>query len=91
MSDDSRSGDFAQQMLDMVEQSQKAILDAVRQWAEAGAKMMPELPSTPMTDFLPKPDQIMTGQFEVAEQLIAAQRRFAEDLLATLRPSSNQS
>jgi hypothetical protein len=91
MSDDSRSGDFAQQMLDMVEQSQKAILDAVRQWAEAGAKIMPELPSTPLTDLLPKPDQVMAGQFEVAEQLIAAQRRFAEDLLTALRPSSNQS
>jgi hypothetical protein len=91
MSDDNRSGDFAQQMLDMVEQSQKAILDAVRQWAEAGAKMMPELPSTPLSDLLPRPDQILAGQFEVAEQLITAQRRFAEDLLATIRPSSNQS
>ena len=88
---DGSTGDVQQQLVDLVERGQEAILDAVQQWAEAGAKLMPDLPSLPVNDLLPSPQEFVASQFELAEQLLAAQRRFAEQLLSAMRPPSQSS
>jgi hypothetical protein len=74
--------------MDLFERGQEAIVDAVQQWADAGAKLMPDLSSLPVDDLFPNAEKLVADQFELAEELLAAQRRFAEELLATLRPST---
>ena len=77
------------QLLALVEKSQDAIVDAVRQWREAGQRLIPPtLPKLPETNLLPSADEALRGQFELAEQLLAAQRKFAERLLDATRPSN---
>ena len=73
------------ELLDAMRKSQETILDAVRQWAEAGSSVTPKLPSVPATDFLPEPKQVMASQFDFAEKLLSNQRQFAEQLLGAIR------
>ena len=75
------------QLLALVEKSQDAIVDAVRQWRQTGERLIPPtLQQLPETDLLPSAGEALRGQFELAEQLLAAQRRFAERLLDAARP-----
>jgi hypothetical protein len=91
MSDDAaRSGnELADQFVELIERGQDAILDAVRQWAETGGRMMPDLPTPPASELLPNPQDVVAGQFDLAEKLLATQRRFAEQLVQTVRPPSS--
>jgi hypothetical protein len=73
------------QLLDAMRKNQETIIDAVRQWAEAGSKVTPKLPSVPASDFLPEPEQVMASQFDFAEKLLSNQREFAEQLLGAIR------
>jgi hypothetical protein len=68
---------------------QQQLVDAVRKWAEAGAKVTPDLPTLPLADLLPKPDEVAAIQFDFAEKLLANQRQFAEELLAASRPETS--
>ena len=68
---------------------QQQLVDAVRKWAETGAKVTPDLPTLPLTDLLPKPEEAVASQFEFAEKLLASQRQFAEELLAASRPEKS--
>jgi hypothetical protein len=93
MSDDAaRSGnELTEQFVELIERGQDAILDAVRQWTEAGARMMPDLPNPPISDLMPDPKDVVAGQFDLAERLLATQRHFAEQLLQAMRPPSGTS
>ena len=82
------SKDIQDQVLKAVEKGQDMIIDAVRRWAETGAKVVPDLPNLPLGDLLPKPDEVVASQFDFAEKLVANQRRFAEELLGAMRPKS---
>jgi len=85
------AGDDGQQiLLDMMERSQHAIIESVRQWREAGQMAMPNLPQMPVTEMLPSPEEIVRAQFDFAQQLLTAQRRFAEELLAAMRPPNRE-
>jgi hypothetical protein len=95
MSDATTSGasaadDVQRQMLEMIERNQRAIIDSVRQWREAGERAMPNLPQMPANEMFPSPEEVVRGQFDFAERLLAAQRKFTEDLLAAMRPPSQQ-
>ena len=75
------------QLLALVEKGQDAIVEAVRQWRETGQRLIPpDLQRLPETDLLPTADEALRGQFELAEQLLSAQRTFAERLLEAARP-----
>jgi hypothetical protein len=82
--------DAQRQLLDLIERNQRAIVDSVRQWREAGERAMPNLPQMPANDLFPTPEQVVRSQFEFAERLLAAQRKFAEDLLSAMRPAGQQ-
>jgi hypothetical protein len=79
--------DVQRQLLELIEQGQEAIVDAVRQWREAGEWAMPDLPRPDLSAMLPSAEEMLASQFDFAEGLLAAQRHFAEELLAALRPS----
>ena len=76
-----------EQTLKAIRQSQQGVVEAVRTWATAVEKAMPETPAVPFADKLPKPEQILKTSFEFAEQLLKAQREFAENLLAAATPA----
>jgi hypothetical protein len=82
--------EFAQaaqeQTLKSVKQTQSAVVEAVRTWATAVEKTLPETPALPFADKLPSPAEIVKTSFEFAEQLLKAQREFVESLLAAAAP-----
>ena len=78
--------DAQDQTLKVVRQSQQAVVDAVRTWAEAVESAIPELPALPYGDRLPTPSEVVETSFGFAEQLLAAQREFAQNILAAAAP-----
>jgi hypothetical protein len=83
--------DVQEEILKTVRKSQEAVLDAIRTWADAVQSITPKLPAVnvPFVDKLPKPEEVVGGAYDFAEQLLAGQRKFAEDVLkatAPLRP-----
>ena len=82
--------EFAQvaqeQTLNTIRQSQEAIVEAVRAWAQAVEKAVPDTPALPFANELPTPQQIVQTSFDFTEQLLKAQREFTENLLAASAP-----
>jgi len=76
------------EILKTVRKSQETVVDAIQMWADAVQAIKPPLPEVniPFSDKLPKPDELVTGAYDFAEQLLAAQRKFAEDVLAATTP-----
>ena len=76
------------EILKTVRKSQDAVVDAIQMWADAVQSVKPQLPEVgiPFSDKLPKPSELVTGAYDFAEQLLAAQRKFAEDLLHATTP-----
>src|SRR5262245_27762506 len=83
------AGDAQRQLLELIEQSQEAIVDAVRQWREAGERLAPDLPQPDLSALMPDAEEWVASQFDFAAQLLTAQRHFAEELLAAMRPSAS--
>jgi hypothetical protein len=77
-----------EEILNTVRKSQAAVVEALETWVSAIQSMTPELPdvSVPFADKLPKPQEIVAGAYDFAEQLLASQRKFAEDVLRATAP-----
>lgn len=80
--------DLQGEILKTVRRSQEAVVDAIQTMANAVQSIKPPLPdlNIPFTDKLPQPGELVTGAYDFAEQLLAAQRKFAEDVLAVTAP-----
>jgi hypothetical protein len=82
----------AQQMQDeflsATRKSQEIVLQAIRTWVESAQAMTPKVPSVklPYADQLPKPEDVVSGTYDFAEQVLANQRKFAEDILKVTAP-----
>jgi hypothetical protein len=76
------------EILKTVRKGQEAVVDAIQSWADAVQSIKPPLPdlNIPFTDKLPHPAELVSGAYDFAEQLLAAQRKFAEDTLAAIAP-----
>lgn len=75
-----------EQMLKTVKQGQQVIVEAIRSWANAVEKAIPETPVIPYSEELPKPQEIIKTSFGFAEQLLKAQKEFAEGVLDAASP-----
>jgi hypothetical protein len=75
-----------EQTIKTIKQTQDAVVEAVRTWATAVEKIVPETPAIPFADELPTPQEIVKTSFEFAEQLLKAQREFAESVLKAASP-----
>jgi hypothetical protein len=76
-------------MLEALEASQEAVVDAVRRWAETVRQMRPDFPSmpeTPQVD-LPDPSELVDKAFGFASDLLDAQRKFTHELLEAAAPA----
>lgn len=92
MSDTKTVGQELQgEILKTVRKGQDAVVDAIQMWADAVSSIKPPLPevSVPFADKLPTPGELVTGAYDFAEQLLAAQRKFAEDVLRATAPLYN--
>src|SRR4051794_27057776 len=89
------ANEFAQnaqeQTLHTIRQSQQAVVEAVRAWAQAVEKSVPEAPALPFASELPSPQEIVHTSFDFAEQLLKAQREFTESLIAAAAPVLDKS
>jgi hypothetical protein len=80
--------DLQEEILNTVRKSQSAVVDAIETWASAVQSITPSLPdvNVPFADKLPKPQDLIAGAYDFAEQLLASQRKFAEDVLKATAP-----
>ncbi len=76
------------EVLAAVRKGQEAVVDAIKQWADAVQAITPSIPvpNLPYADKLPRPDQLVAGAYDFAEQLLASQRNFAENVLDAAKP-----
>ena len=80
--------DVQGEIIKTVNQSQDAVIEAIRDWADAVQALTPKLPgmNVPFADKLPQPEQLVASAYDFAEQLLASQRRFAEELVRATTP-----
>ena len=81
-------GQVQDEILSTVRKSQAAVVEAIQTWAGAVQSITPSLPelNVPFADKLPRPQDLVAGAYDFAEQLLASQRTFAEDVLKATAP-----
>ncbi len=71
------------EILKTVRRSQEAVIEAIKTWTDTVRTIAPPLPelNVPLRDKLPKPEELVGNAYDLAEKLLAGQRKFAEDVL----------
>jgi len=77
---------FGEQLVSAVKQSQSLALDAARAFAGTWSSVPSRLPEIPNVVALPDVPTVTAYGFDLAAELLAAQRDFAVALAATLTP-----
>jgi hypothetical protein len=75
------------QVLAAIKRSQEATLQIVGAWCESVAKLatkLPDMPTLPMVDALPKPGELSDQFFDFAQKLMTSQQEFVKKLIETL-------
>lgn len=75
-----------EQTLKLIRDSQEGVVEAVRAWATALEKAVPEIPTPPVSEEFPTAREIVQTSFGFAEQLLHAQREFVESVLSAAAP-----
>lgn len=88
--------DLQDEILNLIRTSQDAVVKALQAWTTTVQSVTPSFPKVnlPYADRLPKPETLVNGAYDFAEQLLSAQRKFANDVLdiaAPLTGSADQS
>jgi hypothetical protein len=83
---------FQDEILATIRKSQDVVVETIQQWADVVQSVMPAFPALnlPYVDKLPKPETLVSGAYDFAEQLLAMQRKFAEDVLEVTAPRSGR-
>jgi hypothetical protein len=77
-----------EQLVSSVKQGQKVTLEAVQAFAKAAAKLpTPEMPEIPGVAALPSVTDVATYNFDLAVDLLTAQRDFALQLASAFTPA----
>ena len=82
-----RNKQIQDQVLSTIKQSQDAVIQAVTSWSQTVSKLgpqLPEMPTVPLADTMPKPSEASDQFFEFAQKLLASQQDFVQKLLAAL-------
>jgi hypothetical protein len=76
------------EILATIRKSQDVVIEALQQWTDVVQSVMPAFPALnlPYVDKLPKPETVVSGAYDFAEQILATQRKFAEDVLEVAAP-----
>ena len=80
------------EILKLVRTSQDTVVDALQAWTSTVQSVTPSFPklNLPYADTLPKPETLVNGAYDFAEQLLSAQRKFANDVLQVAAPLTAQ-
>ena len=80
--------DLQDEILKLIRTSQDAVVDAMQAWTTTVQSVTPDFPKVnlPYADRLPKPESLVNGAYDFAEQLLSAQRKFANDVLQIAAP-----
>jgi cell division septum initiation protein DivIVA len=76
------------EFLNAIRKSQETVIEAVRTWVDTVQSMRPKVPSArmPLSERMPKPEEVVAGAYDFAEKLLSSQRQFAEELLKATAP-----
>jgi hypothetical protein len=76
------------EILKLIRTSQDTVVDALQAWTATVQSVTPSFPKVnlPYVDQLPKPETLVNGAYDLAEQLLSAQRKFANDVLQVTAP-----
>ncbi len=74
--------------LSATRKGQEIVLETIKTWVETVQAFSPELPavSLPFGDWVPQPEDVVTGAYDFAAQLLASQKKFAGELIKTAAP-----
>jgi hypothetical protein len=80
------------EILKLIRTSQDTVVDALQAWTSAVKSVTPSFPtvSLPYADRLPKPETLVNGAYDFAEQVLSAQRKFANEVLEATAPLTGQ-
>ena len=75
------------EVLGAVRMSEEMLANAIKRWADTVQSITPSIPmpNLPYSDKLPKPEELVAGAYDFAEQMFISQRKFAEGLLGATR------
>jgi hypothetical protein len=84
--------DIQDEILKLISISQDTVVDALQAWTAAVQSVTPDFAKVnlPYADRLPKPETLVNGAYDFAEQLLAAQRKFANDVFQVAAPFTGQ-
>jgi hypothetical protein len=84
--------DLQDEILKLIRTSQDAVVDALQAWTTTIQSVTPDFPKVnlPYADRLPKPEALVNGAYDFAEQLLSTQRQFANDVLQVAAPFTGQ-
>ncbi len=77
-----------EEFLSAIRKSQDIVLQAIKTWVDSAQAVTSKVPAVqlPFADQLPKPEDVVSGTYDFAEQVLANQRKFAEDILKATAP-----
>jgi hypothetical protein len=77
-----------EEFLSAIRKSQDVVLQAIKTWVESTQAVTSKVPPVqlPFADQLPKPEEVVSGTYDFAEQVLANQRKFAEEILEATTP-----
>ena len=77
-----------EELLSATRKSQEIVLQAIKTWVDSTQALTSKVPSVqvPFADQLPKPEDLVSGTYDFAEQVLANQRDFAEKILKATEP-----
>ena len=80
--------DLQEEILKLIRTSQDTVVEALQAWTTTVQSVTPSFPKVnlPYVDRLPKPETLVNGVYDFAEQLLSAQRKFANDVLQIAAP-----
>ena len=80
------------EFLNTIRKSQETVIEAIKSWVDAVQSVTPKLPSVsvPLADKLPTPQDAVANVYNMAEQLLADQRKFAEDMVKAMELPSGE-
>jgi len=74
------------QLSAVITQAQGVAIAAVSQVSETIGSVLPEIPPTPLSAWLPDPVEVVTTSFGFAEQMLETQKAYALELLRAMAP-----
>jgi hypothetical protein len=71
-----------------VRRGQEVVAGAIKQWTDTVAAITPPRPEVrlPFANRLPNPEELVGNAYDLAERLLASQRKFAENVLHAAAP-----